>query len=107
MRPGSHITGSPPARDMSQPDIEIAALQRAASPGDTMTSPYLDHIRSTRDIIEQLIVAREIELAKTTTAAQRRRLEAGLTLLRDELARIDGRKAERTAGCNQRRVAPR
>src|SRR5260370_16394848 len=79
---------------MSQQDIEIAALQRAAIPGlrvpdDTMTSPYLDHIRSTRKIIEALILAREVELAKTNATAQRRRVERDLTFLRDELARID------------------
>ena len=37
--------------------------------------PYLDHLRSTREIVEELILAREIELAKTTAAAQRRRVE--------------------------------
>ena len=55
-----------------------------------MTSPYLDHIRSTRKIIEDLIAAREVELAKTTTADQRRRIERELSFLRDELARIGG-----------------
>ena len=80
---------------MSEQDVEIAARQRAAIhglrvPDDTMTSPYLDHIRSTRKIIEALILAREFELAKTTTAAQRRRVERDLTFLHDELARIDG-----------------
>ena len=92
MRPGPRITGSPP-RDMSQQHIGIAVRQRTAiqrAPEDTMTSPYLDHIRSTRETIEDLIVAREIELAKTSAAAQRRRVERDLTFLRDELARVEG-----------------
>jgi len=56
---------------MSQQDIGNRGRQRAAIPRvpeDTMTSPYLDHVRSIREILEELIVAREIELAKTTTA---------------------------------------
>jgi hypothetical protein len=79
---------------MSRQDIEIAVRQwtephelRVAE--QTMTSPYLDHVRSTRNTIEELIVAREVELAKTTAAAQRWRVEGDLTFLRDELARID------------------
>ena len=97
---------------MSQQPIEVAALQRAAihdPPGAevAMTSPYLDHIRSTRKIIEQLIAARDIELAKTTAAEQRARIERDLTFLRDELIRVDGRKVERAAGCDRGRVAPR
>jgi hypothetical protein len=80
---------------MSQRDIEIAVLQWTAIhdlrvPEETMTSPYLDHLRPTRKIIEELIAAREIELAKTTATAQRRHVERDLTFLRDELARIDG-----------------
>jgi len=55
-----------------------------------MTSPYLDHIRPIRKIIEDLIIAREIELAKTTSAEQRQHVERELSFLRDELARIDG-----------------
>jgi hypothetical protein len=55
-----------------------------------MTSPYLDHIRATRNIIEELILAREFEMAKTIAAAQRQRVEWDLIFLRDELARIDG-----------------
>jgi len=55
-----------------------------------MTSPYLDHIRATRSIIEGLIVAREIALAKATASAQQQRVQRDLTFLRDELARIDG-----------------
>ncbi|HYU12085.1 MAG TPA: hypothetical protein VEK82_05875 [Stellaceae bacterium] len=79
---------------MSGQDIEIAAPQRVAIHDPrvsevAMTSPYLDHIRSTRKIIEDLITAREVELAKTTTANQRRRVERELSFLRDELARID------------------
>jgi hypothetical protein len=96
---------------MSQQHIEIAALQRAALldlrlPEDTMTSPYLAHIRSTRNMIEELILAREIELAKATAAAQRRHVERDLNFLRDELTRIDGPSIERVASCNRRRVAP-
>src|SRR5260370_30322271 len=82
MRAGSRITGSPP-RDMSQQHIEIAVRQRAVihdlqGPGHPMTSRYLDRIRSTRYIIEELILARQVELAKTTAAAQRRRVERDL-----------------------------
>jgi hypothetical protein len=55
-----------------------------------MTSPYLDHARPTRKIIEELIIAREAALANTTSAAERRRLERDLAFLREELARIDG-----------------
>ena len=66
-----------------QHDIEIAV------PEDAVTSPYLDRARSPRDIIEALIVAREMELAKTSAAAQRWRVERDLTFLRDELARLD------------------
>jgi hypothetical protein len=81
---------------MSRQDIEIAVRQRTAPhelrvAEETMTSPYLDHVRSTRNTIEALIVTREVELAKTTTAAQRWRVEGDLTFLRDELARIDRR----------------
>jgi len=80
---------------MSQQHTEIAAPQRAAihdppAAQVAMTSPYLDHIRSTRKIIEDLIVAREIELAKATTTQQRQRVERDLSFLRDELARIGG-----------------
>jgi hypothetical protein len=61
---------------MSQQPIEIAALQWAAIhdaplPAAAITSSYLDHVRSTRKIIEDLIAAREIELAKTTSAEHR------------------------------------
>jgi hypothetical protein len=85
---------------MSQQHIEIAALQRTPIhdppiPAPAMTSPYLDHIRSTRRIIEELIVAREIELAKATTADQRQRIERELSFLRTELGRIDGQ------GCSE------
>jgi len=50
---------------MSPQHIEIAALQWAAIHDrqrveDTMNSPYLDHVRSAREFIEQLIDAREI-----------------------------------------------
>ena len=55
-----------------------------------MTSPYLDYTRSTREAIGDLIAAREIELARTSAAAQRRCLKRDLTFLRDELARIGG-----------------
>ena len=85
---------------MNQQQIGIAVRQRIAitrAPEDTMTSPYLDYTRSTREIIEELIAAREIELAKTSAAVQRQRIEADLTFLRDELARLDG-EAEPGAG---------
>ena len=78
----------------------IAVRQRTAIlrvPEDRMTSPYLDHIRSTREILEDLIAAREGELAKTSAAMQPRRVERDLTFLRDELARLDG-EAEPGAG---------
>jgi hypothetical protein len=58
-----------------------------------MTSPYLDHSRPTRKIVEELIIAREAELTKTISAAERRRLERDLAFLREELARIDGQGA--------------
>lgn len=78
---------------MSQEQIEIAALRGAAIHDPTgaevaMTSPYLDHIRSPRRIIENLIAAREVELAKTTNAEQQQRAERDLRFLRGELARI-------------------
>ena len=88
---------------MSQQHVGVAALQRAAIsrlPEDIMTSPYLDHVRSAGEMIEELIVAREIELAKTTTAAQRRRVELDLTFLRDELARLDGEAKPSTSQCD-------
>ena len=72
-----------------------------------MISPYLDHLRSTRNIIEELILAREVELAKTTAAAQRRRVERDLNFLRDALARIDSPRIKPAAGCNQLSMAPR
>jgi hypothetical protein len=57
-----------------------------------MTSPYLDHIRSTRETIEDLIAAREVALVKTT-AAQRWCIDRDLGFLREELARIGGKAA--------------
>ena len=71
-----------------------------------MTSPYLDHIRSTRKIIKDLIVAREIELVKATSAEQRQRVERDLSFLRDELARIDGRAEAGGMRCQSCSVAP-
>ena len=98
---------------MSQNEIVIAVRQRTAIlrvPEDRMTSPYLDHIRSTREILEDLIAAREGELAKTSAAMQRRRVERDLAFFRDELARIND-KAEaggsRCEPCNSRRIASR
>jgi hypothetical protein len=44
---------------MNEQHIGIAVRQRIAitrAPEDTMTSPYLDYTRSTREIIEELIV---------------------------------------------------
>jgi hypothetical protein len=89
---------------MSQQDIEIAVRQRTAPhelrvAEETMTSPYLDHVRSTRNTIEALIVTREVELAKTSAAVQRQRIEADLTFLRDELARLDGEAKPSTSQC--------
>ena len=55
-----------------------------------MTSPYLDHIRAIRSVIEGLIAVREVALAKATANAQRQRVQGDLTFFRDELARIDG-----------------
>ena len=84
----------------SQHDIEIAVRPRTAItrlPEDIMTSPYLNHVRSAREIIEELIIAREIELAKTSAAVQRQRIEADVIFLRDELARLDA-EAEPGAG---------
>jgi len=98
---------------MSRQHIGIAVRQRAAItevPEDSMTSPYLDRIRSTREILEDLISAREGELAKTTAAMQRRRVERDLTFLRDELARINDKAAaggSRCEPCNSRRIASR
>jgi len=86
---------------MSQQHSGIAVRQRTAIPRpskDTKTSPYLDHIRSPRKIIEELIVARELEMGKTSAVAQRQRIERDLTFLNDELARIVGRKVERSKG---------
>jgi hypothetical protein len=85
---------------MRRHNIGVAVRQRTAVTRvseDIMTSPYLDHVRSAREIIEELIIAREIELAKTSAAVQRQRIEADLTFLRDELARLDG-EAEPGAG---------
>ena len=62
-----------------------------------MTSPYLAHARPPRKIIEELLVTREAELAKTTAATERQRIERDLAFLRDELARIDG---PRRIACN-------
>jgi hypothetical protein len=79
-------------------------------PEDTMTSPYLDRIRSTREILEELIAAREGELAKTSPAMQRRQVEWDLSFLRDELARINDKAAAGGSGCepcNSRRIASR
>jgi len=92
--------------------MEIAALQWAAiharqEAEDAMTSPYLDHVRSAHKTIEELIDARESELTNTTTAKQRARVERDLTFLREELARIDARQAERTTDNKQSRVAPK
>jgi hypothetical protein len=77
---------------MSCQDIVIATPHRAAIheapvPAAAMTSPYLNHVRSTRKIIEELILAREIELAKTTSAEHRQRAEQDLSFLRGERAR--------------------
>jgi hypothetical protein len=86
---GSLITGLPPTRDMSRQDIEIADRQQAAIDElriaeKTMTSPYLDRVRPTRWIIEELIVTQEVELAKATAVGQRRHVERDLTFLRGD-----------------------
>ena len=98
---------------MSRQNIEIAALPRAAIDDlvadDMMTSPYLDHRRSTRDLIQELILAREVLLAKTIAARHRRRVERDLTFLRDELARSDAKASAGGSGLRalslRRRVA--
>ena len=64
-----------------------------------MTSPYLDHIRSTRETIEDLIAAREVALVKTT-AAQRWCIDRDLGFLREELARIGDKAAALVADTN-------
>jgi hypothetical protein len=59
-------------------DIVIAVRPRTAItrlPEDIMTSPYLNHVRSAREIIEEVIISRKIELAKTSAAVQRQRIE--------------------------------
>ena len=53
-----------------------------------MTSPYLDQRRSPRQIIEDLIAAREVGRVKAITAKQQQRVERDLRFLRGELARI-------------------
>ena len=109
MGPGSPIAGSPPTRNTGRLDIGIAARQRATIHDlrltkEIMTSPYLDDIRSTRKIIEELIGAREAALVKASAAAQRRRVERDLIFLRDALARIDGARAEAAARGNPTRA---
>ena len=69
-----------------------------------MTSPYLDHSRPTRKIVEELILTREAALTKTTSAAERRRIERDLEFLREELAWIDG---PRVIACNPLGNPPR
>jgi hypothetical protein len=67
MSRGSLITGWP-RRDMREPHIAVAVRQRTAMPREPKdSSPYLDHVRPTRKIIDGLISAREIELAKANT----------------------------------------
>jgi hypothetical protein len=71
---------------MSRHDIGVAVRQRTAITRvseDTMTSPYLDHIRSTREAIEDLIAAREVALVKTRAAAQRWCIDRDLGFLRE------------------------
>lgn len=79
---------------MGHPHIGITAPQRTAIPPiaqDATASPYLDHVRRPRETVEDLIAAREIELAETSAVTPRSRIERDLAFLRDELARIDGR----------------
>ena len=79
---------------MSQHDIGVAVRQRTTITRvseDTMTSPYLDQIRSTRETIEDLIAAREV--APVKTAAQRWCIDRDLGFLREELARIGDKAA--------------
>ena len=97
---------------MSQHDIGVAVRQRTTITRvseDTMTSPYLDHIRSTRETIEDLIAAREVALVKTTAAAQRWCIDRDLGFLREELARIGDKAAALVADAGHlaRRIAPR
>jgi hypothetical protein len=61
---------------MSPQRIEIvapprAAIHQPAVPEVAMTSPYLDHIRPPRRVIEDLIVAREVELARIDGQSRR------------------------------------
>ena len=70
----------------------------------TSTSPYLDHIRSTREIITAVIVAREAALVKTSAAAQRRRVERELAFLHDELALIDAQEPSRQQAAIEREL---
>jgi hypothetical protein len=55
-----------------------------------MTSPYLDRVRPPRETIEELVLAREHQLAEPIAALQRQRVERDLMFLRAELARIGG-----------------
>ena len=70
-----------------------------------MTSPYLDRVRPPRETIEELILARERQLAEPIPALQRLRLERDLTFLHGELARIRGqeRPAIASNGISKRR----
>ena len=96
---------------MSRHDIGVAVRQRTAITRvseDTITSPYLDHIRSTRETIEDLIAAREVALVKT--AAQRWCIDRDLGFLREELARIGDKAAALVADASnpaRGRIAPR
>jgi hypothetical protein len=53
-----------------------------------MSSPYLDQVRHAREVVEQLIATRELELSRVTFAVQRQRVERDLMFLREELARL-------------------
>ena len=53
-----------------------------------MSSPYLDQVRQAREVVQQLIATRELDLSRVTSAAQCHRVERDLVFLREELARL-------------------
>ncbi len=55
-----------------------------------MPSPYLDRVRPAREVIEDLIAAREAELSRAQDDAGRRRIAQEIAFLRDELRRLTG-----------------
>jgi hypothetical protein len=57
-----------------------------------MTSPYLGCVRHARELIEQLIAARQLELSRAYSIAERQRIERVLSFLREELTRLSDRE---------------